>query len=237
MNASRLFLLCVNSGFHRAVDGICVLLENYAANSGNSLPTFRNNLMVSFLRVKNPRRKQEERLLTLEGGIDRLSRNVGKQISLYAVISQKSTDLTSVMTEALIFCPTRDTHSVFQWFRKPSQGCTNLPNIYEPSPISRRQKDGVNKFHVEDSQISGDTVQNLVVRDLCTPALQRSKPKRQHNYDYPTLPYYLLTKNIIKTNLVVSSPASSSGDPGIFLDILYPEDAPVFLSPSWKMPN
>jgi len=95
----------------------------------------------------------------------------------------------------------------------------------------------VNKFHVKDSQVSCDTVQNLVVRDLCTPALQRSKPKRQHNYDYLSLPDYLLTTNIITPNLVVSSSASSSGDPGIFLDTLHPEDTLVFLRPSWQMPN
>lgn len=81
--------------------------------------------------------------------------------------------------------------------------------------------------------MSSDIVQNLVVRDLCTPALQLGKTKRQHNYDYLSLPYYSLTTNIITPKLVVRSPASSSGDPGIFLDTLYPEGTPVFLSPSW----
>ena len=65
--------------------------------------------------------------------------------------------------------------------------------ILELSHISRRQRDGVNKFHVEDSQLSGATVQNLVVRDLLTPALQRSKPKCQQNYDYLSFPCHLLT--------------------------------------------
>jgi hypothetical protein len=57
-----------NSGFRRAVDEICALLGNYAANSGNSLPTFRDNLMISSSRVKNPRRKREERFLTQKLG-------------------------------------------------------------------------------------------------------------------------------------------------------------------------
>jgi hypothetical protein len=48
---------------------------------------------------------------------------------------------------------------------------------------------------------------------------------------------YLLTSNINTPNLVVSSFASSSGYPGIFLNTVYPEGTPVFLSPSWQMPN
>ena len=59
---------------------ICVLLGNYAAYSGNSLLTFQDNLSVPSSRVKN--------LLgfsTLEDRINSLIRNVGKELSLYAV--------------------------------------------------------------------------------------------------------------------------------------------------------
>jgi hypothetical protein len=38
--------ICVTSGFRRDVDQICALLEYYAALSGNSVPTFRDNLSV-----------------------------------------------------------------------------------------------------------------------------------------------------------------------------------------------
>ena len=48
---------------------ICALLGYYVAYSGNSLPTFRDNLSVPF---------------TLEDGADRFSRNVGEELPLYA---------------------------------------------------------------------------------------------------------------------------------------------------------
>lgn len=35
----------------------CVFLSYYAANSGNSLPTFRDNLSVPPSRVKSPKRR------------------------------------------------------------------------------------------------------------------------------------------------------------------------------------
>jgi len=45
----------VISGFCRKIDGICAaLLENHAAQSGNSLPKFRDNLLVPSSKVKNP---------------------------------------------------------------------------------------------------------------------------------------------------------------------------------------
>jgi len=67
---------CVISGFRRDVDEISALLGYYAVYSGNSLPTFRDNLSVPSLRVKKS--------LTLEDGTDMLSRNVGKELPHYA---------------------------------------------------------------------------------------------------------------------------------------------------------
>jgi hypothetical protein len=45
---------------------ICVLLGYYAALNGNPLPTFRDNISVSYSGVKKPKKKIK------------LSRNVGK---------------------------------------------------------------------------------------------------------------------------------------------------------------
>jgi hypothetical protein len=59
----------VSSGFSREVDENSVLLGYYAASSGNSLSTFRDNL-------SGP---------TLEDGTYMLSRNVGKELQLLAV--------------------------------------------------------------------------------------------------------------------------------------------------------
>jgi len=47
-------LLCMISGFRRDVDEICVFLGYCAVSSGNSLPTFQDNLSVPFSRPKNP---------------------------------------------------------------------------------------------------------------------------------------------------------------------------------------
>jgi hypothetical protein len=47
-----IFRLYLISGFHCAVDEICVLLGYYLAYSGNSLPTFRDNLSVPTWRVQ-----------------------------------------------------------------------------------------------------------------------------------------------------------------------------------------
>jgi len=52
------------SSFHCKVDEICALLDYYAASSGNSLPTFRDNLSVLSSRLK-------------KDGTDTLSRSVG----------------------------------------------------------------------------------------------------------------------------------------------------------------
>jgi len=45
------------SDFWREVEEICTLLGCYTAYSGNSLPTFRDNLLVPSSRVENPRRQ------------------------------------------------------------------------------------------------------------------------------------------------------------------------------------
>jgi len=45
------------SGFRCEVNDNCALLGYYAACSGNSLPTFRDNLSVPNSMVKNPRRR------------------------------------------------------------------------------------------------------------------------------------------------------------------------------------
>jgi hypothetical protein len=63
------------SGFHRVVEN-CVYLNYYAASSGNSLPTFRDNQSVPCSRVKNP-------FLILDDGIDRMSRNFGKELQIF----------------------------------------------------------------------------------------------------------------------------------------------------------
>jgi hypothetical protein len=56
----------------------CVLLDHYAAVSGKSLPTFRDNISVPSSRVKN------FVYLNLEDETDRLSRNVGNDLPLIA---------------------------------------------------------------------------------------------------------------------------------------------------------
>jgi len=45
-------ILCMISDFCRDTDDTCALLGNYAAYSGNSLPTFRGNLSVPSSSVK-----------------------------------------------------------------------------------------------------------------------------------------------------------------------------------------
>jgi hypothetical protein len=64
------------SGFRRDVHEICCFLGYYAASSNNPLPTFRDNVSISSLRVKKYTKKRKD--LTLEDGTDTLSRNVGK---------------------------------------------------------------------------------------------------------------------------------------------------------------
>jgi hypothetical protein len=59
------------SDFRRDVDEICALLGCYTASSGDSLPTFRDNVSV-------------QSLLTFEYGTDAFSQNVGKRLPLDA---------------------------------------------------------------------------------------------------------------------------------------------------------
>jgi hypothetical protein len=47
------------SGFHDEVEENCILLGYYAANIGNSLPTFRDNVFVPSSTVKNPKSSPE----------------------------------------------------------------------------------------------------------------------------------------------------------------------------------
>jgi hypothetical protein len=80
------------SGFLRDVHEICALLGCYAASSGNSVPTFRDDVSVQSLRVK----KSKKNFSTLEDETDRLYRNVGTELPLSAaLISQKSSHLKS----------------------------------------------------------------------------------------------------------------------------------------------
>jgi hypothetical protein len=54
-------ILCVISGFHRRVDEICALLRCYAALSGISVQTFRDNLSIQNYR-STLRNVPEERI-------------------------------------------------------------------------------------------------------------------------------------------------------------------------------
>jgi hypothetical protein len=75
----------VLSGFRREVVDNWAILGYYVACSGNTLPTFRDSLLAPLSRVKNPRRENNLVVsLTPEDIIDRLSRNVGKDLPLQA---------------------------------------------------------------------------------------------------------------------------------------------------------
>jgi hypothetical protein len=58
---------------------IFALLGYYAALSGNSVPTFRDNISVPSSRVK-----KSKNVLTLEDGTRKLSRNIGTELPLNA---------------------------------------------------------------------------------------------------------------------------------------------------------
>jgi hypothetical protein len=63
----------VISSFRREIDENCFVLRYYAACSGNSLPTFRDNLSVP-----------SSLILDLKDGTNMLSRNAGKELLQYA---------------------------------------------------------------------------------------------------------------------------------------------------------
>jgi len=73
-------IFCVISGFRRELDETCAFLGYNTANSDNFLSTFRDN---SLSRLQWSRTHYLS-FLTPEGGNDRLSRNVGKKLSLLA---------------------------------------------------------------------------------------------------------------------------------------------------------
>jgi len=91
-------LKCVISGFRRQSDETCALPRPYAAYSGNSLPTFRDNLSELSSRVKTAGKNCTPYLRgaylvfpavffsisTVHGGTDRLFQNVRYELPLYA---------------------------------------------------------------------------------------------------------------------------------------------------------
>ena len=62
---SNMHVFCVISGFRREVADICALLDYYTAYSGNSLPTFRENLSVPSWRVKKSKQRTIKRIYWL----------------------------------------------------------------------------------------------------------------------------------------------------------------------------
>ena len=68
---------CEILGFRRQVAKNCAFLGYYAASGDNSLPTFRDNLLVPSSGFKDPFVS-----LNPENGADSLSRNVGKKLPL-----------------------------------------------------------------------------------------------------------------------------------------------------------
>jgi hypothetical protein len=72
---------CLISGFRREGDENRAVVGYYAASSGNFLSTFWGNLSIPTFRWQKFKRVQ---FLNPEDGIDRLSRNVGKKLSLPA---------------------------------------------------------------------------------------------------------------------------------------------------------
>jgi hypothetical protein len=81
---SRTFRDCGNNdsirvitGFRCDLDEICALFGYYVALRGSSVRTFRDNLSVPTSRVKKSKFLD---FLTLEDGIDSLSRNFGTEL-------------------------------------------------------------------------------------------------------------------------------------------------------------
>jgi len=72
-------MICVISGYRLDTDDICAILAYYAAYSGNSVPTFRDNLYVPSSSFK--KYKSNELLDTWRRN-KKLSRKVGKELPL-----------------------------------------------------------------------------------------------------------------------------------------------------------
>jgi hypothetical protein len=84
-NKPKLALPCAISGFRRDAHDICALLICYAACSGTSLPTFRDNLSVPSSWNQEIQKESGSFLIYDPlNGTDRLSRNVGKDVPLHA---------------------------------------------------------------------------------------------------------------------------------------------------------
>jgi hypothetical protein len=75
----RHLYVTVNLGFCGYVDEISALLGYYAASCDKPLRTFQNNVSVPSSRVKKSYVFFLD-FLTIQGGTDTLSRNVGKQL-------------------------------------------------------------------------------------------------------------------------------------------------------------
>ena len=77
---TKFVIIRETAGFRRDIDKICCLLEFYAESSGNSLPTFRDNVSVSSSRVKKSNKKTFFfDFFTVQDGTDRLPQNVGQE--------------------------------------------------------------------------------------------------------------------------------------------------------------
>jgi hypothetical protein len=69
---------------------MCTVLGYYAAYIGNSLQTFQNNLLGSIFKF-----------LTLENGTDKLSRNIGKELTLYTVYDARRVQISYNLRQKL----------------------------------------------------------------------------------------------------------------------------------------
>jgi hypothetical protein len=78
---------------------ICALLGYYAALSGSSVPTFRDNFSVLSSRVKLPRRKPWTSW-PLKMGFIGFSETLVKNFHSTGVLSQKSADFIYIAAEA-----------------------------------------------------------------------------------------------------------------------------------------
>jgi hypothetical protein len=77
---------CAFSVIRREANKNFPLLGYHTASSGNFLPTFRDKLSIPSSRVKNPHFMVQEGFLTLEVRTDKLSRNFGEELPLFAAI-------------------------------------------------------------------------------------------------------------------------------------------------------